>query len=199
MTLLDLVRAVGSKLLGCNLHAVEEGRVYRVARGRVSKETFLALLADLKIRTALDLRRTRTASEDALSPDEIEATGVRFFNVHLRSSALPLPSALSRFVEILDGAEYPVLFYCKRGTDKTGFAALLYRMLVKGEPLEQAREELAFLPYGHKKRRHEGPWHFMRLLTENGMPADLRAWTRDAYPALFARERPGETDPEVEA
>jgi len=194
MILIDLIRAIGRKVFGCNLHAVEDGRVYRVARGRIGTPEFMGLLRELGVRTAVDLRRAKTSLGDELKPADFEEAGVRFENVHLRSSALPFPSKLSRFVEILDGIEYPVLFYCKRGTDKTGFASMLYLILVKEAPLAEARKQLALIPFGHKKRRHEGPWHFMRLAHDNGAGKDLRAWIRDDYPALFRKERPEEAD-----
>ena len=184
----ETLKALHSKLFGRNLHAVDAGKVYRVARGRMSTPDFMALLADLAIRTAVDLRRTRTSAGDELKREDFEEVGVRFENVHLRSSGLPFPSKLSRFVDIVDGLGYPVLFYCKRGTDKTGFSSMLYLMLEKGEPWERAKRQLRFIPFGHKKRRHKGPWEFMRLLRECAPVADLRAWIRDDYPALFRRE-----------
>jgi protein tyrosine/serine phosphatase len=99
-----------------------------------------------------------------------------------------------RFVDIVDTMEYPVLFYCKRGTDKTGFSSMLYLMLVKGLPWHEAKSQLAFIPYGHKKKRHNGPWEFMRLLSESAPVEDLRAWIRNDYPALFKRERGDEEE-----
>jgi len=191
-TRLELLHALREKLFGCNLHAVEPERVYRLARGRVRDEDFLPLLKRLGIRTAVDLRRAGTAGQDPLPPGAFQQEGIRHENVHLRSSALPFPSHLQRFVDILDGADYPLLFFCKRGTDKTGFASMLYLLLIRNESIETARRHLAFLPFGHKKRRHEGPWDFMRLLRENGHPQNLRDWIRDDYPDLFRRERPDE-------
>ncbi|MHC5078550.1 MAG: protein-tyrosine phosphatase family protein, partial [Planctomycetota bacterium] len=184
MKLIETLRALRSKLFGCNLHTVEGGRVYRVARGRMATPKMKALVKELGIRTAVDLRREKTSSEDELGAADFDALGVRFENVHVRSSALPFPSKLARFVDILDQAEYPILFYCKRGTDKTGFASMLYLMLEKDKPVEIAKKQLAFIPFGHKKRRHVGPWDFMRLLREDGPVRELRAWIRDTYPAL---------------
>ena len=63
-----------------------------------------------------------------------------------------------------------------------------------GIPWETAKAQLAFIPYGHKKKRHNGPWEFMRLLRESAPIQDLRAWIRDEYPALFKRERGDEEE-----
>ncbi|MHC4599870.1 MAG: tyrosine-protein phosphatase [Planctomycetota bacterium] len=194
MSFLKTLNALRSKLFGSNLHAVEKGRLYRVARGRMSTPDFKILLSELKIKTAVDLRRAKTSAADDLTPADFEAAGVRFENVHLRSSALPFPAKLSRFVDIVDGLTHPALFYCKRGTDKTGFSSMLYLMLVNGTSWEEAKAQLAFIPFGHKKKRHTGPWEFMRLLRECAPIHDLRAWIRNDYPALFKRERGDEEE-----
>jgi hypothetical protein len=193
---LNLIRALASKWFGCNLHEVDPGKAYRVARGRLGDADFANLLRRLGIRTALDLRRPNSC-DGSSGPVDFAALGTRYENVHLRSSALPFPAALAEFVRILDGDEAPFLFYCKRGTDKSGFASMLYLMLEKREPLEAARSHLSFIPYGHRKSRHGGPWHFMRLLKAAMPVTDLRAWIRDAYPALFAREMNGAAAPEA--
>jgi len=187
MTFLAMLRALRSKLLGCNLHEVDPGKVYRVARGKLDDAPFAELLRRLGIRTAVDLRRA-SAADGPGGPVDFAALGIRYENVHLRSSVLVLPECLSRFVEILDGAEPPLLLYCKRGTDKSGFASMLALMLRNGVPLDAARAQLAFIPFGHKKHRHGGPWHFIRLLRETGPHSDLRYWIRGSYPALFERE-----------
>lgn len=188
-----LISAVTSKVFGCNFHALEPGVAYRVARGRIATDGFLQLLRDYEIRTAVDLRRNRSHRGDELTCAQVRAVGARRLNVHVRSSNLAFPAKLQRFVQILDTAPRPLLLYCKRGTDKAGFASFLYRLLIEERPIEEAWRELHFIPYGHRRRGHEGPWAFRRLL-ETHAPHDLRAWIRDDYPALFARERPGELE-----
>ena len=187
-----LLRALGTKVFGINLHEVDPGKVYRVARRRLDDEKFAVLLRRLSIRTAVDLRRPNSCDGPTGTVD-FAGLGVRYETVHVRSSALPFPKKLSRYVQILDSLEYPALLYCKRGTDKSGFASMLYLMLVEGAPVDEARGQLAFIPFGHRKKRHEGPWEFMKLLAEEH-PADLRTWITDRYPALFKRERPDEEE-----
>lgn len=197
MSAIQTLKALCRKLFGASLHAVDEGRVYRVARGRMSDAAFEELLACLGIRTAVDLRR-KNSRDGVDGPIDFRKLGVRYENEHVRSSALPFPKKLQNYVEILDRLDYPALLYCKRGTDKSGFGSMLYLMLVKDVPWRLARRQLAFIPYGHKKRRHEGPWEFMKLLELDEPIPDLRDWIRERYPEHFRRLR-GDEEERAEA
>lgn len=172
--------------LRSNLHPLDPPQAWRIARGSRSAEDFQAILKQLGIRTAIDLRRANSSDQKEGQID-FAALGVDYHNLHLRSSDLPHPQALARFVELLDQAERPLLLYCKRGKDKTGFGSALYRHLVCGESISEAWQQLRFIPFGHRRPKHEGP-HWFRNLVEQENPADLRAWIREQYPTIFEQK-----------
>lgn len=168
-----------------NLHPLDPPHAWRVARGSSSDRSFCRMLARLKIRTAIDLRRGPRCDQ-ATGTIDFESLGVEYHNLHLRSSDLPHPEPLIRFIQLLDHAPRPLLLYCKRGKDKTGFGSSLYRHLVREEPIDVAWQQLRWIPFGHRPGKHQGP-HRFRLLLQEQQPTDLRRWIQDDYPMIFQR------------
>ena len=167
-----------------NLHPLDHPKAWRIARGSCPSLRFQSILLELGIRSAIDLRRT-SSSDQEVRLSNFDCLGIEYHNIHLRSSDLPHPQSLQRFVHILDHAPRPLLLYCKRGKDKTGFGSALYRHLICGDSIEEAWQQLCFIPYGHRRRKHEGPYWF-RDLIEQSAPADLRTWIAEEYPRIFS-------------
>ena len=157
-------------LFKSNLHPLDPPAAWRIARGSKSPQWFSRVLSDLKIRTAIDLRR-RESSDACQGEIDFDSLGVEYHNVHLRSSRLPRPEALALFLDLLSDSPRPLLLYCKRGKDKTGFGSALYRHYHLGHDLESSWLELRRIPYGHRIRGHEGP-HDFRSLIEREKPVD---------------------------
>ena len=57
--------------------------------------------------------------------------------------------------KIFQNVEYPALIHCKSGSDRTGIAAALYRILILNETVQDAADELHW-SYGHIKSSHTG-------------------------------------------
>lgn len=169
--------------LWSNLHPLDPPRAWRIARGSRSAGDFQIILEQLGIRTAIDLRRANS-SDQAAGQIDFASLGIDYHNLHLRSSDLPHPQPLINFIELLEEAERPLLLYCKRGKDKTGFGSALYRHLICGESICESWRQLRFIPFGHRRPKHEGPHRFRKLI-EQAAPADLRAWIREEYPSIF--------------
>jgi protein tyrosine/serine phosphatase len=145
--------------------------------------SFCRTLTRLKIRTAIDLRRANRCDK-ASGAIDFESLGIEYHNLHLRSSDLPHPEPLLKFSQLLVDAPRPLLLYCKRGKDKTGFGSALYRHLVRGEPLDVAWQQLRWIPFGHRPAKHQGP-HRFRLLLQEQQPTDLLQWIQNDYPEIF--------------
>ncbi len=170
-------------LFRSNLHPLDPPQAWRIARGSKSDLWFAGVLKKLEIRTAIDLRRPES-SDSARGEIDFEDLGVDYHNLHLRSSKLPRPGDLARYLNLLKHCERPLLLYCKRGKDKTGFGSALYRHVCLGENLEDSWTELRRIPYGHRVQGHEGP-HDFRKLIEHEKPADLGLWVTEKYPEIF--------------
>src|SRR5262249_61923255 len=73
-------------------------------------------------------------------------------DVGLSAGHLPGPAEVRRLVEVLDRSEYPVLFHCYRGVDRTGLACTIALLLRTDTTPAQARRCLGLrylhLPWG---------------------------------------------------
>lgn len=115
---------------------------------------------------------------------------IRHFDVKLSSRNLPSRSGLAALFEAFAAAERPVLLKCSGGQDRTGLAAALFLLHLKGPPaLKEAEAQLVAWPYLHLPKRHQ-LWlgHFPGYAAAQGGRAGLGEWARKDYdPSHFAQ------------
>ena len=129
-------------LMLTNRHEVIPGRVYRTAQ--LTGDQLSEFIRDKGIRTVINLRGV-----GPLSPwyqDECRAThaaNVSQEDITLSAKRLPPPAEVRRLIDVLDHTEYPVVFHCQRGADRTGLAATTTMLLQPGVTLDEARYQLS--------------------------------------------------------
>lgn len=136
-------------LVGNNRHEVLPGRVYR--SNQPSPAALREFLASHEIKTVINLRGYCPGDHTPWYKEEIRATsefGVSHEDITFSANRLPAPSELKRLVEVLDRSEYPILFHCKQGADRTGLTAALVQLLYTDATLDRARRQL-WPRYGH--------------------------------------------------
>jgi len=103
-----------------NFHKVNE-HVYRGAQP--SREGF-ASLANLGIKTVIDLRGERSEA------DAVQRAGLRYVRMPWNGHRAPSDSQMATVLTLLnDNAQWPVFVHCRRGADRTGTAIACYRIL----------------------------------------------------------------------
>jgi protein tyrosine/serine phosphatase len=116
------------------------------------------------------------------------ALGIVHFDVKLSSRNLPSRSGLAALFDTFAAARRPLLLKCSGGQDRTGLAAALYLLQLKGpSALAEAEAQLHSWPYLHFPKRHQ-LWlrHFPGYANVQGGSA-LAQWAREAYdPNHFA-------------
>ncbi|HEY3137297.1 MAG TPA: tyrosine-protein phosphatase [Blastocatellia bacterium] len=119
-----------------NFHKVSDA-LYRGAQplgGGVKK------LAGLGIKTIINLR-----GEDDLARQEkkdAEAAGLHYFSVSMAGLSAPSDEQIARVMAIIDKPEnQPVFIHCKRGSDRTGTIAAVYRISHDGWNPDRALAE----------------------------------------------------------
>jgi uncharacterized protein (TIGR01244 family) len=123
----------GAKIL--NLHKVND-HLYRAGQPRPGD---IKKLAEMGIKTIINLRGPNQGAR----AEEAEArqAGVAYFNIPLRGLARPSDEQIERVFAIINAPEnWPVLIHCKRGSDRTGTIAAIYRIANEGW---SAREAIA--------------------------------------------------------
>ncbi len=80
-----------------------------------------------------------------------EANELDFYAVRLSKNRLPTREQLGDLIVIYKTAEYPMLVHCQSGSDRTGFAAVVYRLVILDEPLDDALESFSIW-HGHIQR-----------------------------------------------
>jgi protein tyrosine/serine phosphatase len=119
-----------------NFHKVSD-QLYRGAQplnGAAKK------LAELGVKTVINLR-----GEDDLSrveQKEVETAGLRYFSVGMPGLSAPSDEQVARVMAIINSPEnQPVFIHCKRGADRTGTIAAVYRISNEGWTAERAIAE----------------------------------------------------------
>lgn len=138
---------VAGLMLRHNLHVLVPGRVYRSAQ--LAPRHLEKVIRTHGIRTVVNLRGC--CDPMAWYLDECRAThraGVSQEDVSFSAGRLPPVEEVRYLLRVLDKSEYPMLFHCRQGADRTGLAAVLYVLLFTDTPLSEARRQLGFR-YGH--------------------------------------------------
>jgi protein tyrosine/serine phosphatase len=122
-----------------NFHKVSD-KLYRGAQplsGAAQK------LAELGVKTIINLRGevdfTRVEQKEA------QTAGLSYFSVEMPGLSAPSDDQVARVMEIINNPEnQPVFIHCKRGADRTGTIAAIYRISNEGWTAERAIAEARF-------------------------------------------------------
>jgi protein tyrosine phosphatase (PTP) superfamily phosphohydrolase (DUF442 family) len=172
-----------------NIRTVEPGRAYR--SGQLPPARLSELIREHGIRTVISLKGgTLRQGWFQRESDVCTRGGATLRQIPMSASKLPPPEQVSELVRLFDAAQYPILFHCKAGSDRTGLAATLYLHLKEGKPLDVARSEGLTWRYGHFPFETVAMDHFFDLYHKTSKGADLRTWINRDYPAVYAEIHP---------
>lgn len=178
-------------VIGGNVHTVVPGSVYRSAQ--LTGKNLDTVFAQDHIRSQIDLRGG--SMDDGFYRDEIASCkryGVTHYDVTMSARRLPDPGKLQMLFKIFDHAQYPILYHCKAGSDRTGLVSTLYLHVYRHVPLDQAETEGLTWRYGHFSF---GETHamddFFTLYRKTGGGMPIREWISTRYPAIYKETNQG--------
>jgi protein tyrosine phosphatase (PTP) superfamily phosphohydrolase (DUF442 family) len=170
-----------------NLHELIPGRIYRSSQ--LSGAQLEQVIQSHGIRTVINLRGCCDPNPWYL--EECRAThrqNVAQEDICLSAGRLPATYELRRLLQVLDRAEYPILFHCRRGADRTGLVAALVLLLQTDADLTTAGRQLG-IRYGHLSLGRPAyldeyldlyaAWLRQQGITHS--PAALRRWIEHDY------------------
>ncbi len=179
-----LLRYMG--VFGGNIRTVSEGHIYRSAH--ITGNLLDDFLKDKGIRTMLNLRGGSLA--DTWYRSEIESCQnlhVRHIDTAFSAVKFPPPQVLVNILGVLDNAEYPILFHCRGGSDRSGLVGTLYLHIYENIPLDEAQKRQLTWRYGHIRfGQARAMDDFLEMYRQNSNGLGLREWIIKQYPALYA-------------
>jgi len=138
---------IANILVHGNFEPITEGEAYR--SGQINKGRLEQYLKDYRIKSVLNLRGENSGAD--WYEDEIAVCSrlsVRHYDLAMNSTGKPDPDVLSRLMTIFREAPRPILIHCRSGSDRTGLAAALWKVVVDGERKAVAEKQLS-IRYGH--------------------------------------------------
>lgn len=186
------------RVLWRNLYQVAPG-VWR--SNQPSANQLTALHRKIGLRSVLNLRGKSQQGFYLFEAEVCHAQGMTLIDLPMSASQAPSRAALEQLIEILQTAPKPMLIHCKSGADRTGLAAVLYLLVIKGRPLAEAKRQLSF-SYLHVANSPAGVQdHFLRCYeaAQRATGIGFLDWMRTEYEpqhvtASFARWRAGDRD-----
>lgn len=141
-----------------NLHNMVRGeglkgaKAYRAAQ---PAPAHFKRLQRLGVKTVVSLRGGRKFGSYPLEIEACARYGLAFEEITLRSRDAPTLETLEEAAALLQRVEYPALFHCKSGADRSGLMGALYMLLVEGASASDAKRALS-ARYGHLRQSPTG-------------------------------------------
>lgn len=123
-----------------NLHRISD-EMFRA--NQPSPEHIARYARELGLKTILNLRGKSPKGYYVLEKEACERHGIQLVDFQMFSRELPSPAAVLDTKRLFDSIAYPALMHCKSGADRAGIMSVLYQHFRKGQPIEQALEQLS--------------------------------------------------------
>jgi protein tyrosine phosphatase (PTP) superfamily phosphohydrolase (DUF442 family) len=143
----------------------------RFYRGAQPKEEDYQALADLGIKTVIDLRDEPTSYEKG----DVEALGMRYVNIPMSDSSYPKQESVDQFMKLVnDPATGKFFVHCAGGRHRTGVMGAVYRFNNYGWNFDQVYGEMKaydfYTRWGHgdMKKFVEDYWQGVQAKAGSG-------------------------------
>lgn len=161
-----------------NFHAIT-GDVYRSSQP--SPSMISRYKKKYNIKTIINLRGETPYGFFKLEKERCKDLGIKLINIKMNSKKLMSKTEIYQLLNIFDTLEYPVLFHCKSGADRTSFLAALY-ILHNSKDINLATKQLS-LKYLHLKNSSAGilDLFFTIYKTHSNNSKDFYDWLENHY------------------
>ncbi|MFT5743653.1 MAG: protein tyrosine/serine phosphatase [Paracoccaceae bacterium] len=163
-----------------NLHEIAPG----VWRSNHPSPARLKHFKEMGIRSVISLRGNLKKSPMLIEEEACAALGLNLIYAGgFGSRMAPRKDAFANLKTAFLSAEQPFVFHCKSGADRTGMAAALYLIMIKGRPVEEAMEQLHWR-HVHFKRSKAGVLdHVFRvyIAARDATGVSFEDWAAAAY------------------
>jgi protein tyrosine/serine phosphatase len=140
-------------------------------------------LAKQGVQTIVNLRGLSAGGSSLYEIEACRTAGVDLVSLRMSSRGAPRRETLQEFEAIVHSVERPILFHCKSGADRSGFAAGLYLLLTGQGTVTDAKAQLS-VRYLHFKSAKTGLLHEFFCEYERHCahtPVTLQQWVAEVY------------------
>ena len=152
--------------------------------------TYKTLKKKYGIKTIINLRGENGLAAFKLENEACQKLNLNLVNYRLYSRNPPHLDEITGLVKIYQTIEYPALIHCKSGSDRTGIASALYRILIANETVQNASSELHW-SFGHIKKSHTGVLdYFLECYVKHTKKQKISFldWVKDYDPVSLKNE-----------
>lgn len=103
----------------------------------------LRRLSQRGLKTVVNLRGLGVSGPTLFEQEACAEAGIDLIGFRMTSRSLPTRARLLEFAQLVKQSQAPILFHCKSGADRAGFAAALY-MLLQGCDVSKAQAQLSW-------------------------------------------------------
>lgn len=144
----------------------------------------IADLAEMGIKTIINLRGTANRSHYLLEKEACAAHGIALESLALSAKRAPPKELYLALLDLFETVERPFVIHCKSGADRTGIASAFYLLHMNNASVATARAQLS-LRYVHIKWLKTGILdHILDAYgtdIETHGPMGIRDWLQNYY------------------
>lgn len=140
-------------------------------------------LAQRGIRTIVSLRGLGNIGASLFEIEAAKKANVELISFRMSSRGAPRPACVNELIELMRRIETPVLFHCKSGADRSGFAAGVYLLVTGQGSVQDAKAQLSWR-YLHFKGAKTGLLHEFFCEYERyceQQPVAFQQWVNEVY------------------
>ena len=157
-----------------NFHVITENEAYRSRQ--LDKKLLKYYVTKYNIKSIINLRGAEPGKQ--WYDDELEVCsicGVNHYDLDMAMDKEPTNKQIKILTDFFKTAPKPVFIHCLGGSDRTGLAATLWKIVVDKEDKKKASKHLLFF-YGHMpfgKARVLDKWLWNNEIDDNGIVVNL--------------------------
>lgn len=152
-----------------NFHVITENQAYR--SGQLDKQLLKYYIKKYGIKSVINLRGAEPGKD--WYDNEIEVCsnyGVQHYDLDMAMHKEPTNEQIETLIEFFKVAPKPVFIHCLGGSDRTGLAATLWKIVMDKEDKQKASKHMLFY-YGHMpfgKARVLDRWLWSNEISSDG-------------------------------
>ena len=130
-----------------NFHPITQGEAYRSAQ--LDRDEFAYYIGKYNIKSIINLR-----GDDLMAPwyrEEKQVSAeynVKLYDLSLSACREPSEEEIRTLIMLFNRIPRPVLIHCRGGSDRSGLAAAIWKVVVDKEPKSEAEKQLSPF-FGH--------------------------------------------------